>query len=55
MDKFYHQLRCHSVISVWGADDDDKSNLGDILYKGIINGWFKADHIGMLRMGIRNG
>lgn len=50
---------------MWGPDDDDKSNLVDILHKGLINGWFKnfegvsdaaeeADHVGMLRKGIRN-
>jgi hypothetical protein len=42
------------VISVWGADDDDKSNLVDTLYKGIINGWFRADHFSMLLERIRN-
>jgi hypothetical protein len=51
------------VISVWGSDDDEKSNLVDILYRGIINGWLeeiegvvadKSDHVDMLYEGIRN-
>jgi hypothetical protein len=66
--EFYHHLQRHQgvVISVWGADDDDddyeKSNLVDILYKGIINGWLeeiegvadKSDHVDMLFKGVRN-
>jgi hypothetical protein len=49
------------VISVWGDDDDEKSNLIDILYRGIINGWLeeiggvaeKSNHVDMLYEGIR--
>ncbi|CAD6338190.1 unnamed protein product [Miscanthus lutarioriparius] len=49
-------------IRVGGADDDDKSNLVDVLYNGIINGWLeetkgvddKSDHVDMLYKGTRN-
>jgi hypothetical protein len=65
MGKFYRQLRHRGVISMWGLDYYyDRTNLVDILYKGLIRCSFKefvwysddekACHIYMLLEGIRN-